>query len=127
MVYRKKRLEEIYKSMRVELIQKDVENFVISDNKKYVQYAPNYQRNYIWTEVKATNLIETVLMHGIVPPLTVIKKDKQIVIIDGRQRYETLLRFYNNEFELKQNGLQKLKDWSDKSYDGLAPDRKSVV
>lgn len=126
MVYRKKRLEEIYKSMRVELIQKDVENFVISDNKKYVQYAPNYQRNYIWTEVKATNLIETVLMHGIVPPLTVIKKDKQIVIIDGRQRYETLLRFYNNEFELKQNGLQKLKDWSDKSYDGLAPNLKTL-
>ncbi|MBQ9659160.1 MAG: DUF262 domain-containing protein [Clostridia bacterium] len=121
-----RKLEEIYKSMKVELIEVTVNNLVISEERKNVKYAPSYQRNYIWSELKATNLIETVLMNGIVPPLTVIKKGKEIEIIDGRQRYETLLKFYNNQFKLNDSGLQKLKDWGDKTYNELAPNLKTL-
>ncbi len=72
-----KKLEKIYEHMKVELLETTVENLIISDDKKYINYAPSYQRNYRWLENKATNLIETVLMHGIVPALIVIKKEKE--------------------------------------------------
>jgi len=123
---RARKLEKIYESMDVELIEATVNNLVVSDERKYVQYSPSYQRNYIWSEEKATNLIETVLMKGIVPPLTVVKKGKELVIIDGRQRYETLLKFYNNEFKLKDSGLQKLRDWGGRTYDNLAPNLRTL-
>lgn len=123
---RSRKLEEIYKALKVELIETTVKKIVISDERKYVKYAPSYQRNYIWPVEKATNLIETVLMHGIIPPLIVIKKGKQIDIIDGRQRYETLLRFYNNDFMLKESGLQKLKDWEGCKYEELAPNLRTL-
>lgn len=41
------RLEKIYKTIKVELIESTVKNMVISDEKKYIKYAPSYQRNYI--------------------------------------------------------------------------------
>lgn len=123
---RASKLEEIYKSMKVELIETTVDNLVISDERKFIKYSPSYQRNYIWTEIKATNLIETVLMNGIVPPLTVVKKGKELVIIDGRQRYETLLKFYNNEFKLNDAGLQKLRDWGGRNHDDLAPNLRTL-
>lgn len=116
-----RKLEEIYQKINVELTEAAINKIVISNERKYIKYAPSYQRNYIWTVEKATNLIETVLMKGIIPPLIVIKKGKNINIIDGRQRYETLLKFYNNEFELKESGLQKLKDWEGCKYKDLAP------
>ena len=36
-----------------------------------------------------------------------MKDQDKIRIIDGRQRYETLVRFYYNKFKLKESGLQK--------------------
>ena len=119
-------LDKIYESMKVELTESTVNNLIISDERKYIRYAPSYQRNYIWTLEKATNLIETVLMNGIIPPLIVIKKGNRIDIIDGRQRYETLLKFYNNEFKLKDSGLQKMKDWEGRIYKDLAPNLRTL-
>lgn len=126
MSIRAKKLQKIYESMKVELLEKTVNSLVISEEKKYINYAPSYQRNYIWSEIKASNLIETVLMNGIVPPLIALKKGKQITIIDGRQRYETLLKFYNNEFKLNDSGLQKLKDWGCRNHENLAPNLRTL-
>ena len=81
-----RKLEEIYQKINVELTEAAINKIVISNERKYIKYAPSYQRNYIWTVEKATNLIETVLMKGIIPQLIVIKKGKNINIIDGRQR-----------------------------------------
>lgn len=33
--------------MKVELIETTVNNLVISDERKYITYAPSYQRNYV--------------------------------------------------------------------------------
>ena len=123
---RVRRLEEIYQSLKVELVETTVNNLVISNERKYVKYSPEYQRNYVWSQEKATNLIETVLMKGIIPPLIVIKKGKNIELIDGRQRYESLLKFYNNKFKLKESGLQVLRDWSGRSFDELAPNLRTL-
>lgn len=56
--------------------------------------------------------------------MTVIKVGKEIEIIDGRQRYETILRFYNNEIQLREFGLQELKKLDGKYYKDLPPNAK---
>lgn len=121
-----KRLEDIYKQMKIELLEVTVDKLVDTEERKYVKYAPNYQRNYIWSELKATNLCETIFISGIIPPLTVIKNGREIEIVDGRQRYESLLKFFDNKFKLNIEGLQKLKDLEGKFYDELAPNLRTL-
>lgn len=94
--------------------------------KKRINYTPNYQRNYIWNNNKAIKLIETILLNKEIPPLTVIEKDDTIEIIDGRQRYETILRFFNNEFALKAFGLSLLKPLNNLKYSELPPNVRSI-
>lgn len=113
------RLEYLYKTLKRELVDISINNLVISKEKEHIKYAPSYQRNYIWNTKKAINLIETIFLNGIIPPLTIIKIGKEIEIIDGRQRYETLLRFYNNEFKLKSFGLEKMKELDGCDYENL--------
>lgn len=96
-------------------------NLIELSQKGEINYTPDYQRNYIWRVAKATNLIETILINGEIPPITVISVQGEKEIIDGRQRYETLLRFYNNKFKLVENGLQNeiLKELSGCRYKDL--------
>lgn len=83
---RARKLEKIYEKMEVELIEKDIKKLISGEERKCIKYAPSYQRNYVWTEAKATNLIETVLMNGIVPPLIALKRGKQKTIIDRKTK-----------------------------------------
>ena len=73
------KLEEIYKTIKRETIDNTIYNLVISDERKNIKYSPSYQRNYIWNSKKAINLIETILLKGIIPPMTVIKVGKEIL------------------------------------------------
>lgn len=123
---RANRLEKLYNLLERNLIDETIYNLVISDEKKHINYDPNYQRNYIWNSTKAINLIETILISGVIPPLTVIENNNELEIIDGRQRYETILRFYNNEFKLKAFGLEKLKDLDGLYYKDLPRNVKKL-
>ncbi len=107
--------------MKRELNKNSVYNLIELSQKGEINYTPDYQRNYIWRVAKATNLIETILINGEIPPITVISVQGEKEIIDGRQRYETLLRFYNNKFKLVENGLQNeiLKELSGCRYKDL--------
>ncbi|NVM65080.1 hypothetical protein FHW88_003384 [Mucilaginibacter sp. SG538B] len=71
-------------------------------------YKPSYQRNYVWDDEKATYFIESILLGTEIPPLIYFKNAGYVEVIDGRQRYQTILRFIKNEFKLRKNGLQKL-------------------
>ena len=75
---------------------------------KKTQYAPPYQRNYVWDGEKATYFIESILIGTEIPPLIFFRSRKSLEIIDGRQRYETILRFLRGELRLSKSGLKKL-------------------
>lgn len=83
---RRKTLEEIYGAMEVKLDEIKLENLLKPEERKYIEYEPNFQRKYRWTEKKATNLVETVLINGIIPPLTVLRKGKKMIIIDRKAK-----------------------------------------
>ncbi|GAB6147216.1 GmrSD restriction endonuclease domain-containing protein [Desulfocicer niacini] len=78
------------------------------DTLKNTKYAPDYQRNYVWDDDKATYFIESILLGTEIPPIIYFRNGDKIEVIDGRQRYETILRFLNNGFKLKPSGLHKL-------------------
>lgn len=71
-------------------------------------FKPSYQRNYVWDDEKASYFIESILLGTEIPPLVFFRNIDKIEVIDGRQRYQTILRFKGNEFKLRKNGLHKL-------------------
>jgi len=77
---------------------------------KNTKYDPDYQRNYVWDDDKATYFIESILLGTEIPPIIYFRNGEKIEIIDGRQRYQTILRFIKDEFKLKRAGLHKLND-----------------
>ena len=80
------------------------------DTLNNTKYDPDYQRNYVWDDEKATYFIESILLGTEIPPIIYFRNGDNIEIIDGRQRYQTILRFLNNQFKLKVSGLHKLQD-----------------
>lgn len=75
---------------------------------KNTDFKPSYQRNYVWDDEKASYFIESILLGTEIPPLVYFRNSDKIEIVDGRQRYQTILRYINNELKLKKSGLQKL-------------------
>lgn len=88
---------------------------------KNTKYDPDYQRNYVWDDDKATYFIESILLGTEIPPIIYFRNGDKVEIIDGRQRYQTILRFIKDEFKLKGSGLHKLNkiNIASKSFKGL--------
>lgn len=102
--------------------------FFNQDSQEVTDYKPSYQRNYVWDDEKATYFIESIFLGTEIPPLVYFKTitDEAIKneIIDGRQRYQTILRFVKGDLRLKKNGLQRLgevKELVGKTFDELEP------
>ena len=74
-----------------------IDSLFNEDKVKKTQYAPPYQRNYVWDGEKATYFLESILIGTEIPPLIFFRNKKGAEIIDGRQRYETILKFLNGE------------------------------
>lgn len=91
-----------------------------------INYTPDYQRQYVWDSHKASFFIETILLGSELPPFVIFKNNLDNEIIDGRQRYETLLRFYNNQFYLHAKGLLVLKKFHGCYYRDLPPEIQDV-
>lgn len=119
-------LENLFRKIGMPNSLKYINSLFISDRK--LKYDPPYQRSYVWSEVKATNFIETILWHGDVPPVILYKKrDDSLEAIDGRQRCETIDRFLKDKFSLKPQGLDKLWYLSGKTFSELDDDLKKRI
>lgn len=85
-----------------------------------INYKPYFQRNYVWDKEKATYFIESILLGTEIPPLVLFKgssaNDTKNEVIDGRQRYETLLKFLGNDLTLQENGLHRLYSFKGQKY-----------
>lgn len=101
-----------------------IDSLFSEDKVKKTQYAPPYQRNYVWDGEKATYFLESILIGTEIPPLIFFRSKKGAEIIDGRQRYETILRFMRGELRLSKAGLKKLDVLNiDKKTFGSLPDQ----
>ncbi|WP_080939814.1 DUF262 domain-containing protein [Chromobacterium violaceum] len=70
---------------------------------------PNFQRRYVWTDVFASRLIESIILNVPIPPCYLSQnEDFELDVIDGQQRLFSLYRFLSNQFPL--SGLEILKE-----------------
>ncbi|NRR21143.1 DUF262 domain-containing protein [Brevibacillus sp. MS2.2] len=121
-------IHEIFKShLTIESKVMSIETlFANTRRQKNTVYDPYYQRNYVWDTDKASYFIESILLGTEIPPLVFFNTGKQIEVIDGRQRFETIKRFIENQFHLTNNGLNVLKYLKKKSFDDLPSDIKDI-
>ncbi len=100
---------------------------LLSDrNLRRINYKPYYQRNYVWDNIKQTFFIESVLLGTEIPPLILFKSGTNIEVIDGRQRFETLKRFIENDFSLTDKGLLSLPALGKLNFNKLKDEIKEI-
>ena len=89
---------------------------------KRIKYDPYYQRNYVWEKDKQSFFIESVFLGTEIPPIVLYKSGTRVEVIDGRQRFETIKRFKENDFALHASGLMSLNALAGKKYSDLKPE-----
>jgi hypothetical protein len=63
---------------------------------------PKFQRQYVWSDVLASRLVESVLLNVPIPPCYLSENEEnELDVIDGQQRIYSLYRFMENQFALK--------------------------
>lgn len=93
---------------------------------KRIKYDPYYQRNYVWEKDKQSFFVESVILGTEIPPLVFYKSGMQVEVIDGRQRFETLKRFKENDFALHLSGLLELHVLAKKNFSVLNEDIQQI-
>jgi hypothetical protein len=63
--------------------------------------SPEFQRDYVWDNVRKSRLIESILLN-IPLPMFYLSRDKQgrLQVVDGLQRLTTIYKFFKNRFKL---------------------------
>ncbi len=120
--------EKIFKQhLKIETYSQSIDSLYSPRLKNRIDYKPYYQRNYVWDNNKATYFIESILIGTEVPPLIFFDNNKNIEIIDGRQRFETILRFMDNQFSLSSKGLKILRQLGKKTFSELAKTDSEIL
>lgn len=118
-----------------------ISDIFTSFNDGELDTTPAFQRGYVWDKIKASKLIESVLLHVPLPLIyTAEEPDGLEVVIDGQQRLMTFIGFLKGEFPKDAQGefskdkrafkLTKLKILSylnGKSYDDLDQTLKNAI
>lgn len=87
-------------------------------SKRWVNIRPEYQRRLVWDAHKQSKFIESLLLNIPIPQIFLFETDlSRYEVMDGQQRLNSIIGFYNNEFELK--GLQKWKELNGYRYSEL--------
>lgn len=100
---------------------------LLSDrNLRRINYKPYYQRNYVWDIEKRTFFIESVIVGTEIPPIILFKTSTETEVIDGRQRFETLRKFKENDFALTKKGLMSLPALDKSNFNKLDEEAKEI-
>lgn len=123
---KRRKLERLYQG--VEIVTKEYTLEQLLENKDGITTSleGTYHRELIWDNVEATNLVETILLNYPIQPFIMMEDNKKRNIIDGKQRYLSLLYFYQNKFKLKEKGLTTIKDLYGKYYKDLPPNTRTI-
>lgn len=115
--------ERILRTQAYDKSLSDVVNMIAGSD---IVLNPDYQRNYIWDNKKASLLIESFLLNVPIPVIYVSEDDEsRWNVVDGLQRLESLRRFFANEFKLR--GLDVLKELNGLQYSTLNPKAARIL
>ena len=69
--------------------------------KQWVNTRPEYQRRQVWDNKKKSRLIESLLMNVPIPPIYLYEIDySRYEVMDGQQRLNSIIEFFENRFKL---------------------------
>jgi hypothetical protein len=88
---------------------------------------PDYQRNFVFDDWKASRLIESILLEVPIPALYLAEEgDYQYSVIDGQQRLTSCMSFIEGKFpdghEFRLKGLGILREYNRLLYKDLDRD-----
>ncbi len=116
--------EERY--LRTQAYDKSVGDLVSMMRNGDIILNPDYQRNYIWDNRKASLLIESILLNVPIPIIYVYEdEESHWVVVDGLQRLYTLRRFFDNELKLV--GLEVLIELKRSQFSTLNPKAERIL
>ena len=79
---------------------------------------PDFQRNEVWSNKQRSQLIESILLNFPLPALYLNEdRNGKLIIIDGKQRISSLVKFLDVEFSLTE--LSILRQYQGKTFDEL--------
>jgi hypothetical protein len=112
--------------LRTQAYDKSVSDVISMINAQDIILNPDYQRNYIWDNKKASLLIESFLLNVPIPVIYMSENDDSSwSVVDGLQRLESLRRFFANEFKLR--GLEVLQELNGTQYSTLNPKAARIL
>ena len=87
-------------------IDYDVDGIVRRLEKRTIEL-PEFQRSYVWSIRRASKFIESLLLKLPVPGIFLYREHGSHIqmVIDGRQRLETLRRYYEGKFDSREFAL----------------------
>jgi hypothetical protein len=92
---------------RSDFLLPQVLDFVQKD--KWINLRPEYQRRSVWDTAKRSLFIESLLLNIPIPPIFLFEHAlSRYEVMDGQQRLNSIVDFYENGFSLK-----KLERWSE--------------
>lgn len=103
-----------------------------SFNDKELDTTPPFQRGYVWDRIKASRLIESVLLHVPLPLVyTAEEPGGREVVIDGQQRLMTFIGFLSGKFPkdnrpFRLTNLKILSHLNGKTYEEFDPSVKTA-
>ena len=108
------------RNLRTQSYDKSVRDLVAMIDDGDIDLDPDYQRNYLWDNKKASLLIESILLNIPIPVVYVAENDdSEWNVIDGLQRLNSLYRFFKNEFKLGR--LEVLSELNGLTFHNLPP------
>ena len=95
---------------------------------------PEFQRSFVWNQVKASKLIESFLVGIPVPAVFLYneRESQELLVIDGQQRLKSIFLFFKGFFDaanqrrrlFQLTGLHQDSKFSNKSFDDLQDEDK---
>lgn len=88
------------------------------NNKGWLNIQPEYQRRRVWDIKRKSKLIESILMNIPIPPIFLLEINyRDYEVMDGQQRLDALVSFFDNKFEL--TGLTHWEELNGLKYNRL--------
>ncbi|MDX0277200.1 DUF262 domain-containing protein [Sinorhizobium meliloti] len=93
-------------------------------------YVPDFQREYVWDQTRASKLIESFLLGLPVPPTFLYKpaQSKKFWIIDGHQRIRSIVDFQKglfNDVKFRLKGVDER--WTGKTFEDLGEEERFAL
>jgi hypothetical protein len=118
-------IEKIYDSGQYRLTQ-ERSDFLLPQiidfvkHKRWINLRPEYQRRLVWDRKQKSLFIESLLMNIPVPPVFLYETDlSRYEVMDGQQRLNAIIEFYNNQLKLV--GLETWKALNGMTYQQCPP------